>query len=123
MRPNLRRSPRQRGTRDDKLNLRANHLIQRYYFHIILFRNWLLQEKLPHRYMLLRTSRYLVIFDFAGRKMPFACVSRFGYLADSQCSGDGRAAQLRAVAQVCHLNLTHCGDTKSSMRRDVSCMR
>src|SRR6267154_2444469 len=24
---------------------------------------------------------------------------------------------------VCHLNLTHCGDTKTSMRRDVSCMR
>jgi hypothetical protein len=58
-------------------------------------------------------------FDFAARKMPFASVNRLVYFAPVRPDGDGSSGTLHAAVD-CHLNLTHCGDTKSSMRRDVS---
>jgi hypothetical protein len=54
--------------------------------------------------------------------MPFASDNRFVYFADVQSTGDDRSAQLQAAVDL-SFELTHCGDTKSSMRRDVSCMR
>jgi len=53
------------------------------------------------------------------QKMPFACASWLVYFIDIRSNCDDRSAQLQP-ARSCHLNLTHCGDTKSTMRRDVS---
>jgi hypothetical protein len=51
-----------------------------------------------------------------------ADVNRFVYYP-GQSDGNDRSAQLQAALDFVILNLTHCGDTKSSMRRDVSWLR
>jgi hypothetical protein len=64
--------------------------------------------------------RYLQLFDFAERKMRFAALSGLCILlAPTQ----RWLAVGHLLRQVRHLNLTHCGNTKSSMRRDGSDMR
>ena len=63
-----------------------------------------------------------IFFDFAAqnalRHRQPVCVLR-GIRIQGSLAGLFNCRQ----RSICHLNLTHCGDTKSSMRRDVSGIR
>ena len=82
----------------------------------------LLQESPTNSYMLSCESwRYVSFLISPSRKMRFASVIRLVYLLAA--GPTGRTAAIAGSGQACHLNLTHCGDTKSSMRRDGSGIR
>jgi hypothetical protein len=97
-----------------------NRLIFKAYLLIDLFRCGLLQEGPANSYMIWYESwRDLPFFDFPSQEMRFASVIwpvSFAGVGPT-VTGDGRQQP------ACHLNLTHCDDTKSSMRRDGSGIR
>jgi hypothetical protein len=69
------------------------------------------------------TLKYPDVFDFAERKKCRSLAS-IGLFILHRCDPEVTAGK-RACRQrpICHLNLTPYGGTKSSMRRDVSCIR
>ena len=118
MRPNLRRPDPECRALIGKLNSDHNRLISKRYFWVSLFRNWLLQASPRGSYMVAEeTWQDPKLFDFAERNTTFACVKQSGFLPQSDPSTmTGRP--IAGGGRFCHLNLTYCGDTKTSKRAD-----
>jgi hypothetical protein len=81
----------------------GNHLISKKYLLMILFDNCLLQTGRANHYML-----------------PGDAWLYQKLLIPLSESADRTRLRNRGRRSMCHLNLTHCGDTKASMWRDVS---
>src|ERR1700730_12430156 len=110
MRPNLRRPNRYMGRPESQPIHAFNTLILQEFSKVSVFCNWLLRASPTKRTCCYRELRR----------------NRTGFLIarseSNRCEVVGLLVPrtLAWPAAACHLNLTQCGDTKPSMRRDVS---
>jgi hypothetical protein len=107
IRPNLRRPDRYTGRAEGQSARTLNALILRDFSNVGIFCNWLLRARPTQQYMALADN--------------FAIIRQVLILRSEKTFV--RSLGLRSPvwpAAACHLNLIHCGNTKPSMRRDVS---
>jgi hypothetical protein len=124
MRPNLQRPCPQIADPDGELNETINQLISGHYFLVRRFRDDMWQvAPAGNRMGEAETWPNSSLFRLRGAKMPFASLIRFVYFDCIRFCGDAPVNAFAMPRSNSHLNLTQWGDTKSSMRPGVSCMR
>ena len=131
MRPNLRRSDSKFHILADKPDDAGNHLIQKTYFLIGIFSKLTIAGEAGQQLDAVQIKHGDIrgpFLDFADRKTLFALRQSIRVFCRHPVPRRRPTGVIAGSGRFCHLNLTHCGDTKSSMRRDVilyekACMR